>query len=120
MRHKAYIEQPDSDGRPDAVRETQFIPPPRRCSTTTQKPHPSTKHNHPASPFFSLGAGRHVVAQPPHRTNQLNPPLPFTYPPLPQELADIWWRNHLKRELSVVVGLFSGQYRTVTTCPACQ
>lgn len=37
-----------------------------------------------------------------------------------QELADIWWRNHLRRELSVVVGLFTGQYRTVTTCPTCQ
>lgn len=37
-----------------------------------------------------------------------------------RELADIWWRNHLKRELSIVVALFTGQYKSVLTCAHCQ
>jgi len=37
-----------------------------------------------------------------------------------RELADIWWRNHLKRELSIVVALFTGQFKSVLTCAHCQ
>ena len=36
-----------------------------------------------------------------------------------QELADIWWRNHLKRELSIVVALFTGQFKSLLTCSHC-
>eukprot|EP00605_Chrysophyceae_sp_TOSAG23-4_P000558 GSChrysophyteH1.ASY1.ANO1.631.1 assembled CDS len=32
------------------------------------------------------------------------------------ELADIWWDNHQKRDLSVVTSLFSGQFRSSTSC----
>jgi hypothetical protein len=37
-----------------------------------------------------------------------------------EELADIWWTNHLKRELSLVVALFSGQYKSTLTCKTCK
>ena len=36
-----------------------------------------------------------------------------------RELADIWWRNHLKRELSIIVALFTGQYKSCMTCAHC-
>jgi len=36
-----------------------------------------------------------------------------------QELADIWWSNHLKREMSVIVALFTGQYKSLLTCRTC-
>ena len=36
-----------------------------------------------------------------------------------RELADIWWRNHFRRELSIIVALFTGQYKTVVTCGEC-
>jgi len=36
-----------------------------------------------------------------------------------QELADIWWSNHLKRELSIIVALFTGQYKSLLTCRTC-
>jgi len=36
-----------------------------------------------------------------------------------KELADIWWANHLKRELSIVVALFNGQYKNLLTCQTC-
>ena len=36
-----------------------------------------------------------------------------------EELADIWWGNHLKRELSLIVALFSGQYKSTLTCKTC-
>jgi hypothetical protein len=36
------------------------------------------------------------------------------------ELADIWWSNHLKREMSVVVALFTGQYKSLLTCRTCK
>jgi Ubiquitin carboxyl-terminal hydrolase len=36
------------------------------------------------------------------------------------ELADIWWSNHLKRELSIVVALFTGQYKSLLTCRTCK
>ena len=32
------------------------------------------------------------------------------------ELADIWWENSQKRDLSVVTSLFSGQFKSTTTC----
>lgn len=35
------------------------------------------------------------------------------------ELADIWWSNHLKREMSIVVALFTGQYKSLLTCRTC-
>ena len=35
------------------------------------------------------------------------------------ELAQIWWQNHLRRELSIIVALFTGQFRQVMTCGAC-
>jgi uncharacterized UBP type Zn finger protein len=37
-----------------------------------------------------------------------------------QELADIWWDNHLKRELSIIVALFNGQYKSLLTCKTCK
>jgi ubiquitin carboxyl-terminal hydrolase 6/32 len=36
------------------------------------------------------------------------------------ELADIWWTNHLKRELSIIVALFTGQYKSLLTCKKCR
>ena len=36
------------------------------------------------------------------------------------ELADIWWENHLKRELSIIVALFTGQYKSLLTCRSCK
>jgi ubiquitin carboxyl-terminal hydrolase 6/32 len=36
------------------------------------------------------------------------------------ELADIWWKNHFRREFSIVVALFTGQYKSLLTCPACE
>lgn len=32
------------------------------------------------------------------------------------ELADIWWANHQKRELSIVQALFAGQYKCTRRC----
>ena len=37
-----------------------------------------------------------------------------------KELGDIWWSNHLKRELSIVVALFNGQYKNLLTCRTCK
>ena len=37
-----------------------------------------------------------------------------------EDLADIWWGNHLKRELSLIVALFSGQYKSTLTCKTCK
>jgi len=37
-----------------------------------------------------------------------------------KELADIWWENHLKRELSIIVALFTGQYKSLLTCSSCK
>uniref|UniRef100_A0A7S3V7L3 ubiquitinyl hydrolase 1 n=1 Tax=Chaetoceros debilis TaxID=122233 RepID=A0A7S3V7L3_9STRA len=37
-----------------------------------------------------------------------------------KELADIWWSNHLKREMSIIVALFTGQYKSLLTCQTCQ
>lgn len=37
-----------------------------------------------------------------------------------EELADIWWSNHLKRELSIIVALFNGQYKSVLSCKSCK
>jgi ubiquitin carboxyl-terminal hydrolase 6/32 len=31
-------------------------------------------------------------------------------------LADIWWKNHLLRDLSVVQAIFTGQFKSVMTC----
>ena len=36
------------------------------------------------------------------------------------ELADIWWENHLKREMSIIVALFTGQYKSLLTCRSCK
>jgi len=36
------------------------------------------------------------------------------------ELADIWWSNHLKREMSIIVALFTGQYKSLLTCRSCK
>jgi len=35
------------------------------------------------------------------------------------ELAEIWWSNHLKREMSIIVALFTGQYKSLLTCRTC-
>lgn len=35
------------------------------------------------------------------------------------ELADIWWSNHLEREMSVIIALFTGQYKSLLTCRTC-
>jgi len=32
------------------------------------------------------------------------------------ELADIWWCNHFKREVSIVQALFTGQFKSTTRC----
>ena len=32
------------------------------------------------------------------------------------ELADIWWSNHLQREMSIIEALFTGQYKSTSTC----
>jgi len=36
------------------------------------------------------------------------------------ELADIWWSNHLKREMSIIVSMFTGQYKSLLTCRSCK
>lgn len=36
------------------------------------------------------------------------------------ELADIWWSNHLQRELSIIEALFTGQYKSTSTCKTCK
>jgi ubiquitin carboxyl-terminal hydrolase 6/32 len=36
------------------------------------------------------------------------------------ELADIWWSNHLKREMSIIVAIFTGQYKSLLTCRSCK
>ncbi len=36
------------------------------------------------------------------------------------ELADIWWANHLKREMSIVVAMFTGQYKSLLKCKSCK
>jgi hypothetical protein len=36
------------------------------------------------------------------------------------ELADIWWSNHLQREMSIVVALFTGQYKSLLKCKLCK
>ena len=36
-----------------------------------------------------------------------------------RELADIWWANHLQRELSIIVALFTGQFKSLLTCATC-
>ena len=33
-----------------------------------------------------------------------------------EEIADIWWQNHLKRDRSMVQSLFMGQFKSVTRC----
>nr|CCA17724.1 ubiquitinspecific protease putative [Albugo laibachii Nc14]CCA18370.1 ubiquitinspecific protease putative [Albugo laibachii Nc14] len=35
------------------------------------------------------------------------------------DLADEWWRNHLRREVSIIVALFTGQYKSLLTCMDC-
>lgn len=37
-----------------------------------------------------------------------------------EELADIWWSNHLQRELSIIEALFTGQYKSTSTCKTCK
>lgn len=34
-------------------------------------------------------------------------------------VADEWWKNHLKREVSVIVALFTGQYKSLLECSIC-
>jgi ubiquitin C-terminal hydrolase len=36
------------------------------------------------------------------------------------ELADIWWSNHLKREMSIIVAMFTGQYKSLLKCKCCK
>jgi len=36
-----------------------------------------------------------------------------------EELANIWWKNHFKREFSIIVVLFTGQYKSLLTCAEC-
>ncbi|KAL7541598.1 hypothetical protein ACHAXR_011053, partial [Thalassiosira sp. AJA248-18] len=37
-----------------------------------------------------------------------------------EELAEIWWSNHLQRELSIIEALFTGQYKSSSTCKTCK
>ena len=37
-----------------------------------------------------------------------------------EELADIWWTNHFQRELSIIEALFTGQYKSTSTCKTCK
>jgi hypothetical protein len=37
-----------------------------------------------------------------------------------EDLAEIWWSNHLKREFSLIVSLFAGQYKSLLTCGTCR
>jgi hypothetical protein len=37
-----------------------------------------------------------------------------------EELADIWWADHFKRELSVIDALFLGQYKSSLICKTCK
>ena len=37
-----------------------------------------------------------------------------------EELANIWWSNHLQRELSIIEALFTGQYKSSSTCKTCK
>jgi hypothetical protein len=37
-----------------------------------------------------------------------------------QILADIWWENHLKRDISAIQSIFTGQFKSITTCKHCQ
>ena len=37
-----------------------------------------------------------------------------------EELANIWWSNHLQRENSVVQALFTGQFKSVIRCGNCE
>jgi ubiquitin carboxyl-terminal hydrolase 6/32 len=34
-------------------------------------------------------------------------------------LANIWWDNHLRREMSVIQTLFTGQFKSVMSCASC-
>jgi len=82
-------------------------------------PPPSGTRRHLASKPLQARAVPHH--RPPHRLtlNFLSSP-PSLPPSLPQELADIWWQNHFKRELSLIAALFTGQYKTTTACPTCK
>ncbi|RHZ23207.1 hypothetical protein DYB37_001619 [Aphanomyces astaci] len=35
-------------------------------------------------------------------------------------VADQWWQNYLRREVSIVVALFMGQYKSLLSCHTCQ
>eukprot|EP00595_Chromulina_sp_UTEXLB2642_P001928 CAMPEP_0196767972 /NCGR_PEP_ID=MMETSP1095-20130614/42186_1 /TAXON_ID=96789 ORGANISM="Chromulina nebulosa, Strain UTEXLB2642" /NCGR_SAMPLE_ID=MMETSP1095 /ASSEMBLY_ACC=CAM_ASM_000446 /LENGTH=832 /DNA_ID=CAMNT_0042136893 /DNA_START=944 /DNA_END=3443 /DNA_ORIENTATION=+ len=35
-------------------------------------------------------------------------------------LADIWWDNHLQRDLSLIQALFMGQFKSLMTCDHCE
>ncbi|GMF47945.1 unnamed protein product [Phytophthora fragariaefolia] len=35
-------------------------------------------------------------------------------------VAEEWWQNHQKREFSVIVGLFTGQYKSLLECSVCR
>lgn len=37
-----------------------------------------------------------------------------------QEASERWWLSHLKRENSIIVDLFHGQYKSVVECPTCK
>jgi ubiquitin carboxyl-terminal hydrolase 15 len=37
-----------------------------------------------------------------------------------QVLADIWWENHLKRDVSAIQSIFTGQFKSITTCKQCE
>lgn len=34
-------------------------------------------------------------------------------------VANEWWRNHLQREVSVIVALFTGQFKSLLSCDTC-
>jgi len=36
------------------------------------------------------------------------------------EASQRWWQNHLKRENSIIVDMFHGQFKSVITCPECE
>lgn len=35
-------------------------------------------------------------------------------------LADIWWDNHLQRDFSAIQSIFTGQFKSITTCKNCE
>jgi len=37
-----------------------------------------------------------------------------------QEASDIWWKNNLKRNNSIIMDTIGGQYKSTVQCPDCE